>query len=97
MTQLLAQNNIIPFTSIKSEYCPVTHHSIDTLQRLIAITNQTNLVAIDKSLAAIRAHRSWVATAIRVGRIGERMVRAAYEVGLTLPLEMRVTKNEKSR
>lgn len=58
----------------------------DTLDRLIAMTNQTNLVALDKTLAAIRrAQGGYAAAAARVGSIGERIVRAAHEVSLTLP------------
>jgi hypothetical protein len=58
----------------------------ETLERLVAMTNQTNLVALDKTLAAIRrAGASYAAAAARVGSIGERIVRAAHEVGMTLP------------
>lgn len=62
----------------------------ETLERLVTMTNQTNLVALDKTLAAIRrAHVSFAAAAARVGSIGERMVRAVHEVGLTLPPHQR--------
>ena len=45
------------------------------------MTNQTNLVALDKTLAAIRrASISYAASAARVGSIGERIVRAVHEV-----------------
>ena len=58
----------------------------ETLERLIAMTNQTNLVALDKTMAAIRrSEASFAAAAARVGSIGERIVRAAHEVGMTLP------------
>ncbi|MDD3287890.1 MAG: hypothetical protein PHX43_02635 [Alphaproteobacteria bacterium] len=64
--------------------------SDDTLERLVAMTNQTNLVALDKTMAAIRrSPASYAAAAARVGSIGERIVRAVQEVGLTLPLEQR--------
>ena len=64
----------------------------ETLERLVAMTNQTNLVALDKTIAAIRrAPASYAAAAARVGSIGERIVRAAHEVGMTLPAEMRAT------
>jgi hypothetical protein len=58
----------------------------DTLERLVAMTNQTNLVALDKTLAAIRRSptTTYAAAAARVGSIGERIVRAAHEVGATL-------------
>lgn len=58
----------------------------DTLERLVVMTNQTNLVALDKTLAAIRRSpaTTYSAAAARVGSIGERIVRAATEVGATL-------------
>jgi len=62
----------------------------ETLERLIAMTNQTNLVALDKTLAAIRRSTgSYAAAAARVGSIGERIVRAVHEVGMTLPAHQR--------
>jgi hypothetical protein len=62
----------------------------ETLERLVAMTNQTNLVALDKTIAAIRrSQSSFAAAAARVGSIGERIVRAAHEVGMTLPPEQR--------
>jgi hypothetical protein len=62
----------------------------ETLERLVTMTNQTNLVALDKTLAAIRrASISYAASAARVGSIGERIVRAVHEVGMTLPPELR--------
>ncbi|HUY68972.1 MAG TPA: hypothetical protein VMV79_06690 [Alphaproteobacteria bacterium] len=60
--------------------------SDETLERLVAMTNQTNLVALDKTMAAIRrAAASYAAASARVGSIGERICRAAQEIGMTLP------------
>jgi hypothetical protein len=58
----------------------------DTLERLVAMTNQTNLVALDKTIAAIKRSplTTYAAAAARCGSIGERIVRAAHEVGATL-------------
>lgn len=62
----------------------------DTLERLVAMTNQTNLVALDKTLSALkRSEHGYAAAAARVGSIGERIVRAAHEVGMTLPPHQR--------
>ncbi len=62
----------------------------ETLERLVAMTNQTNLVALDKTMAAIRrSPASYAAAAARVGSIGERILRAAHEVGMTLPPHQR--------
>lgn len=67
-----------------------TRSTDETLERLVAMTNQTNLVALDKTMAAVRrATSSYAAAAARVGSISERIVRAAHEVGLTLPPHQR--------
>lgn len=67
----------------------------ETLERLVAMTNQTNLVALDKTIAAIRRSQvSYAAAAARTGSIGERIVRAAYEVGMTLPETIRAHSSE---
>jgi len=62
----------------------------ETLDRLVSMTSQTNLVALDKTLAAIRrSENSYAAAAARCGSIGERMIRAVYEIRMTLPLNQR--------
>lgn len=72
------------------QYIPST--ADETLERLVAMTNQTNLVALDKTIAAIRrAPSSYAAAAARVGSIGERIVRAVHEVGMTLPPHQRAS------
>jgi len=69
-----------------TEYQPYAATTDETLDRLVAMTNQTNLVALDKTLAAIRRTQgSYAGAAARVGSIGERILRAAQEVGMTLP------------
>jgi hypothetical protein len=74
----------------ENELSYATTSSDETLERLVAMTNQTNLVALDKTMAAIRrASTSYSAAAARVGSIGERIVRAAQEVGMTLPPHQR--------
>jgi len=70
----------------------VSRSTDETLERLVAMTNQTNLVALDKTMAAIRrATSSYAAAAARVGSISERIVRAAHEVGMTLPAHQRAS------
>lgn len=70
-------------------YAPLS--TDETLERLVAMTNQTNLVALDKTIAAIRrSNTSYAAAAARVGSIGERILRAVHEVGMTLPSSQRI-------
>lgn len=65
----------------------------DTLDRLIKMTNQTCLVAIDKTLAAVmRSNSSYAAAADVTGSIAKRLYRACHEVGMTLPPNQRATK-----
>lgn len=65
-------------------------NSDETLERLVAMTNQTNLVALDKTLAAIRrSPSSYAAAASRTGSIAERIGRAVTETGMYLPPEQR--------
>jgi hypothetical protein len=85
-------------TMAQERELPNTPTADDTLDRLIAMTNQTNLVALDKTLAAIRrADASYAAAAARVGSIGERIVRAAQEVGMTLPAHQRIATPQTER
>ena len=68
------------------EFRPAVPSTDETLDRLVSMTNQTNLVAPDKTLSAIRRTQGgYAAAAARVGSIGERILRAAQEVGMTLP------------
>lgn len=65
----------------------------ETLERLVTMTNQTNLVALDKTLHVVHGamqSNDWSSTAHRIGNISTRIARAVYEVGLTLPAEQRV-------
>jgi hypothetical protein len=61
--------------------------SDETLDRLVAMINQTCLVAIDKTLGVISrsANAGYAAAAARASSIGERINRANKEVGATLP------------
>ena len=76
--------------SYERDYQYLAPSADETLERLIAMTNQTNLVALDKCLASIRRSRaSYAAAAARTGSIAERIVRAVHEVGMTLPTHQR--------
>ena len=71
--------------------------SDETLERLVLMTAQTNLVALDKTIASVkRSNASYAAAAARAGSIGERIIRAAYEIGMTLPegLRARIDENQ---
>lgn len=60
----------------------------DTLQRLVDMTNQTCLVALDKTLAAIKNAKitgGYAVASQRANSIAERMIRASQEVKMILP------------
>ena len=62
----------------------------ETVSRLIDITNQSCLIALDKTLEALTyRHKSNAAACARAASIAKRVCRAAYEVGMTLPEEQR--------
>jgi hypothetical protein len=70
--------------------------SEETLERLVLMTAQTNLVALDKTIASVkRSKTSYAAAAARAGSIGERIIRAAYEIGMTLPEGLRARIDDK--
>lgn len=60
--------------------------SDDVIERLINMTNQTALLALDKTLYAIRNVEisSCAAAAKRTGALAETVVCSAHEVGLFL-------------
>ena len=65
-----AEDNVIPLAP---------PHNDEVTERLVAMNNQTNLVALDKSLAAInRRHTSHAAAAARVGSIGDNRLGGWY-------------------
>lgn len=83
-------------------YQTIVPGSVDeTTQRLIVMTNETCLIALDKTLAAIyrarerRVANPWTVAVNRVTSIAERIVRAAEEVSQTLPLEQRACSHPK--
>jgi len=71
----------------KEEFSYALHSGDETLERLVAMTAQTNQVALDKTLSAIRRSQSagYAPAAARLASILERIMRAAYEVGQTIP------------
>ena len=64
----------------------IQQQDTETLQQLISMTLQTNLVAIDKVLAAARRASSttYIAACARCDSVGERMKRVANEIKETL-------------
>lgn len=67
---------------MNSEYLS-EEQSADVLDRLVKMTAQTCLVALDKTIAAVRrSHSSYAAASARCGSIAERMVRASHEIGI---------------
>lgn len=71
-------------------------NSDETLERLIEMTNQTCLVALDKTLRTCFNHTdfpTYLHKSQRVSYIAERIMRAAVEVGLTLSPEQRAGYN----
>jgi len=69
--------------------------SDETLERLVMMTAQTNLVALDKTIASIkRSNTGYAVAAARTGSIGERIIRASYEIGMTLPSGLRARTEE---
>ncbi len=64
---------------------PTSERTDETLDRLVSMVNSTCLVALDKTLYAIRGRfGSYNGTAI-----SERMTRASKEVRFTLPVDQR--------
>lgn len=63
-----------------------------TLDKLVTMVTETCLVALDKTNAAVRRsgkYESYAKSAVRVGSIAEKLVRAAKEVRMTLPVDKR--------
>ena len=74
---------------LRPEKKPVAQEN-ETLRRLVEMVKETNLVALDKTMAAINGqYSSYTAACIRVQDIAKRMCRAVHEVGITLPEELR--------
>lgn len=62
----------------------------ETLVRLIDLTNDANLYALDQTVNAVkRAHVCYIAAAARTASIAERIERGVYELGMCLPPEAR--------
>lgn len=60
----------------------------ETIERLVSMNSQTCLVALDKTIVAIRrSPASYLAATERISAIGERMVKAANVIFQSLPEE----------
>jgi hypothetical protein len=83
----------------QEEFRYSTQSGDETLERLVAMTAQTNQVALDKTLSAIRRSQTAgsAAAAARLSSILERIMRAAYEVGQTIPVRKIATPFEAER
>lgn len=59
----------------------------EKLRRLIDLTVQTNLVALDKTIAAINRapHTTFLVAAARTSSLAERMTRAVHNLKMALP------------
>lgn len=69
---------MLPIAKMKS-----TTQIDEPTERFVNMVNQSNLVALDKTLMAIRRSKSSYATAAsRTGHIAERIVRAICEIKL---------------
>jgi hypothetical protein len=61
----------------------------DIYERLVSMTWQTNVIALEKTLNAINSRSSLAVKAKAVGSIAEKIVRATHEVGMCLPEDQR--------
>lgn len=65
--------------------------SNETIERLIATVNSTCLLALDKTIIALRNVKySYASSASRCSNISFRMADAVHEVGLTMNLNIRM-------
>ena len=60
--------------------------------RLVSKIMETNLVALDKTISAVRAKQVYGIQAARVGNIRDKIIKAVYEIGKCLPPEQRTKK-----
>lgn len=63
---------------------PRTQHDDDILDHLIRMTNQTCLIALNKTLTHIKPNEPLHKRSSKVSLIAHRIVRAMYEVKSTL-------------